>query len=40
MRGARIYDMDARPVSATRWTELENVRLLYDFFAEHRDEFE
>ena len=40
LRGARIYDMDSRPVSVTRWTELENVRLLHDFFAEHEEEFE
>ena len=23
-----------------RWTELDGVRAYYDFFAEHRDEFE
>ena len=40
IRGARIYDMDARPVTVTRWTELENVRLLHDFFQEHDEEFE
>ena len=38
--GARIYDLDARPVRETRWTELENVRVLRDFFAEREDEFQ
>ena len=40
LRGARVYDMDARPVSSVRWTELENVRLLHDFFQDHEEEFE
>ena len=40
IRGARIYDMDARPVTTTRWTDLPNVRLLHDFFLEHEKEFE
>ena len=40
LRGARIYDMDARPVSTCRWTELENVRLLHAFFRDHDEEFE
>ena len=39
LRGARIYNMDARPVSTCRWTELENVRLLHDFFCDRDDEF-
>ena len=39
LRGARIYNMDARPVSGCRWTELENVRLLHDFFCDRDDEF-
>ena len=37
---ARVYDMDARPVCVRRWTELENVRLLRDFFLEHDEEFQ
>ncbi|MBE6561612.1 MAG: AAA family ATPase [Ruminococcaceae bacterium] len=40
LRGARIYDMDARPVSPCRWTELENVRLLHAFFREHDEDFD
>ena len=40
IRGARIYDMDARPVTTARWTELPNVRLLHDFFREHEEDFD
>ena len=39
MKGARIYDLDSRPVSVRRWTELENVRQYHEFFAEHGSEF-
>jgi predicted ATPase len=37
---ARIYNMDEVPVNTCKWTELSNVRLFYDFFKEHRQEFE
>lgn len=37
--GAKIYDMDENPVDVKRWTELENVRLYYDFFKSHEGEF-
>ena len=36
---ARIYDLDACPVVAKPWTELENVRRYFDFFEAHRQEF-
>ncbi len=39
MKGARIYDLDSRPVSVRRWTELENVRQYHEFFTEHETEF-
>lgn len=39
MRGARIYDLDSRPVAVRRWTELENVRRYYEFFKSHEEEF-
>lgn len=39
MAGVKIYDLDARPVTLRRWTELENVRAYRDFFDRHRDEF-
>ena len=39
MRGAKVYDLDSYPVEAKRWTELENVKIYYDFFKEHEREF-
>lgn len=39
MRGARVYDLDSRPVAVRRWTELENVRRYYEFFKAHEEEF-
>ena len=39
MRGAKIYDMDENPVDVKRWTQLENVRLYYNFFKKHEGEF-
>ena len=40
MKGAKIYDLDARPADIKRWTELANVRAWYDFFEKHRESFE
>lgn len=40
MKGAKIYDLDARPADIKRWTELSNVRAYYDFFEKRRAEFE
>ena len=40
MRGARVYDLDARPAAVRPWTALENVRRYYAFFRAHRAEFE
>lgn len=39
MRGAKIYNLDEDPVDIKRWTELENVRIYYDFFKIHEKEF-
>ena len=39
MRGAKIYDLDEDPVDVKPWTELENVRIYYDFFKKHENEF-
>ena len=39
MPGARVYDLDAEPVTTRKWTELENVRATWEFFRAHRDEF-
>lgn len=38
--GAKIYDLDSRPVETKKWTELPNVRLFHDFFMERQKEFE
>lgn len=38
-KGAKIYDLDSRPVDVRPWTELENVRKYFDFFREHKGEF-
>lgn len=39
MRGAKIYDMDETPVDVKPWTKLENVRVYYEFFKKHEDDF-
>ena len=40
MRGARIYDLDADPARARRWTELPAVQAYYLFFKQHASDFE
>lgn len=40
MKGAKIYDLDEYPADVKKWTELGNVRAYYEFFREHRSEFE
>jgi len=37
---ARIYDMDKLPVSTCKWSEISNIRAIFDFFMEHKDEFQ
>lgn len=37
---ARIYNMDEQPVKTCMWTELSSVRIFYEFFKSHADEFE
>lgn len=39
MKGAKIYDLDENPVDLKKWTELENVKIYYQFFKEHGAEF-
>ena len=39
MRGAKVYDLDANPVTIRRWTEHPAVRAYYDFFQAHVKEF-
>ena len=40
LRGAKIYDLDSAPVQTCRWTQVPNVRIFYDFFKAHKNEFE
>lgn len=39
IKNAKIYDLDSIPVRTKPWTMLENVRVYYDFFHQHRDKF-
>ena len=40
MKEAKIYNLDSYPASVCHWTELPNVRKYFDFFMEHKHEFE
>lgn len=40
MKDAKIYDLDSVPVRPCRWTELEHIQAYWQFFREHRGEFE
>lgn len=35
MREVKIYDLDSNPATVKAWTELENIRIYYDFFKSH-----
>jgi predicted ATPase len=39
MREAKIYNLDEKPVTVRRWTELENVRTYYEFFKRYENKF-
>lgn len=39
MKGAKVYDLDQRPIQPRKWTDLPNVRVWHDFFQAHEDEF-
>ena len=39
MQGARVYDLDRRPIAVRKWTDLPAVRAWYEFFKEHANEF-
>ena len=39
MEGAKIYNLDADPVSVQPWYELEQMKTTYSFFEQHKDEF-
>lgn len=40
LNGARIYDLDARPVEIKDWWELENAKIYFEFFEKHRHLFQ
>ncbi len=40
LRGARIYDIDSCPVRECRWTELDCVKVYYEFFKENAEKFD
>ena len=40
MQGARIYDLDMKPVEIRNWWELENTKIYYDFFRKNSHLFE
>lgn len=39
IKGAKIYDLDASPVSVKKWSELENIRAFYELFKNRENEF-
>ena len=39
IKGARVYDLDQRPIQTRKWTDLPAVRAWHEFFKEHADEF-
>ena len=39
LASAVVYDLDKKPAQKTKWTELENIRMLRDFFKKHENEF-
>lgn len=39
VKGAKVYDMDEPPFKVKKWTDLKNVRIFYDFFTRHSNEF-
>lgn len=40
LRGAKIYDLDSRPVSVKPWQELENVKLYFELFKSSVKDFD
>ncbi len=39
LQGAKICDLDEKPVTVKRWTELDNIRAYFDFFKQHEGDF-
>lgn len=40
IKNAKIFDLDENPVCEKKWTELDSVKAMYDFFKAHENEFE
>jgi predicted ATPase len=40
LREAKIYNLDENPVAVRQWTELENIRIYYEFFKSNTKNFE
>ena len=39
LKDAKIYDIDSTPVITKKWTDLENVKVYFNFFQKYKDEF-
>ena len=39
LEGARIYDLDSRPVAIKQWYELANIRAYFELFDRNREKF-
>ena len=39
LKDALIYDLDETPVITKKWTELENIKIYYNFFKEYEKDF-
>ena len=40
IEGAKIYNLDEKPVTINKWWELENAKVYFNFFDKHRSLFE
>ncbi len=40
LKGAQIYNIDETPPAERKWTELDSVKVYYDFFIEQQDKFQ
>jgi predicted ATPase len=40
LKHAKIYNLDATPVTVEKWQELENIKIFYELFKTYADEFQ
>ena len=40
LKSAKIYDLDEETVDVKYWTELESIKIYYEFFKKHEKEFQ